>query len=144
MLPDTELLCDLNNGLTLCDANAWHYAFLIQSVLVVSLGVANLGIGVRHLTNRLDIPLWLARRFSLGTLAAAVVPLTTGLWLREQVRGASFACYLRHDATGCDHTLVERGAEMAGVMHWVAWTEGMLVVTCLAGLAMLFSRDAHS
>ena len=140
MLPDTELLCDLNNGLTLCDANSWHYAFLIQSLLVVSLGVANLGLGLRHVFGRLDTPLDVARRFSLGTLAAAAVPLLTGLWLREQVRQASLDCYLRHDATGCTHTLMERGAEMAGVLHWVGWTEAMLVGTCLMGLAMLYGH----
>ncbi|HHO51492.1 MAG TPA: hypothetical protein ENK18_11605 [Deltaproteobacteria bacterium] len=137
MLPDTELLCDLNNGLTLCDANAWHYVFLAQSALVISLGLANAGLGLRHWLGRLDTPLWVARRFSLATLTAAIVPLSTGLWLREQVRRASFDCYLQHDATGCTHTLVERGHEMAGVLHWVGWTEVILVVTCLFGLAML-------
>ena len=141
MLPDTELLCDLNNGLTLCNAGAWHYAFLVQSLLVVSLGLANVGVGVRHWLGRLDVPLWVARRFSLGTLAAAIVPLTTGLWLRESVRSASYGCYLRHDVTGCDHTLVERSAEMAGILTWVGWTEAMLIGTCMIGLALLFGPE---
>ncbi|MBX2799278.1 MAG: hypothetical protein KTR31_16505 [Myxococcales bacterium] len=138
MLPDTELLCDLNNGLTLCDASWWHYVFLAQSLLVVSLGVANLGVGIRHWLGWLDIPLWVARRFSLSTLAAAVVPLTTGLWLREQVKSASYSCYLNHEASGCTHTLIERGHEMAGVLTWVGWTEAVLLVTCLVSLAFLF------
>lgn len=140
MLPDTELLCDLRDGLTLCDASTWHYVFLAQSILVIALGLVNVGLGTRYLFGRLDTPLWLARRFTWATLAAATVPLATGLGLREQVRQASLGCYLQHAVTGCTHSLLDRGEEMASVLGWIGWTEGMLVGTCMLGLAMLYGR----
>jgi hypothetical protein len=141
MLPDTELLCDLRDGLTLCDANAWHYVFLVQSILVVALGLVNASLGARHALGRLATPLWVARRFAWGTLAAAVIPLSTGVFLREQVRSASYDCYLQHASTGCTHTLVERGDEMRGVLMWVGWTEGALILTCLFALGLLYGAS---
>ncbi|MEQ1501325.1 MAG: hypothetical protein ABMB14_03800 [Myxococcota bacterium] len=143
MLPDTELLCDLRDGMTLCDANSWHLVFLIQSVLVVSLGLVNAGTGVRYFAGVLTTPLWLARRFAWGTLGATLVPLVTGLGLREQVKSASYACYLHHAETGCTHSLVDRGREMAAVFGWIGWTEGVLLGTCVLALGLLYgSRRA--
>lgn len=141
MLPDTELLCDLRDGMTLCDASSWHFVFLAQSVLVIALGLVNAGLGFRHFVGLLDTPLWLARRFTWATLLAAAVPLATGLALREQVRQASYACYLQHPTTGCTHSLLDRGQEMTAVLGWIGWTEGVLVGTCLLGLAMLYGRS---
>lgn len=138
MLPDTELLCDLQNGMTLCDANQWHIVFLVQSVFVVSLGLTNASVGLRYWLGWLETPLWLARRLAWATLASAAVPFLTGLGLREQVRAASYACYLQHAETGCTHTLVDRGHEMAAVFGWVGWTEGVLLTTCLLALGMLY------
>lgn len=138
MLPDTELLCDLRDGMSLCDANAWHYAFLVQSILVVSLGLVNAGTGLRYRAGLLSVPVWLARRFSWGTLFAALVPLITGISLREQVKSASYACYLTHAETGCTHSLVDRGREMAAVLTWVGWTEGLLLGTCALALGLLY------
>lgn len=137
MLPDTELLCELRDGVTLCDANRWHLVFVIQSVLVGSLGLANVLTGLRHRFGRLDLPLWVAQRFAFASLFAAAVPLGTGLFLRDLVRRASLDCYLQHAATGCTHSLVERGHEMAGVLSWIGWTEAMLIVPSLVGLALL-------
>lgn len=137
MLPDTELLCDLRDGVTLCDAGQWHLVFLIQSVLVVSLGLVNVAMGLRHVTGRLEVPLEVARRFAWATLLAAAVPLASGLWLREQIRAASFACYQGHATSGCTHSLVERGHEMAGLFHWVGWTEGVLLGTCALAIGLL-------
>lgn len=137
MLPDTELLCELRDGVTLCDANRWHAVFLLQSILVGSLGLANVVTGLRHRAGRLDLPLWVARRFAVASLAAAVVPLGTGLFLRDLVRRASLDCYLQHASTGCSHSLVDRGREMAGVLTWIGWTEGTLIVPSLVGLALL-------
>lgn len=140
MLPDTELLCDLRDGMSLCDANAWHYAFLVQSILVVSLGLVNAGAGLRYWLGFMGTPVWLARRFAWGTLAASLVPLATGISLREQVKSASYSCYLQHTETGCTHTLVDRGEEMGQVLTWVGWTEGMLVGTCVLALGMLYGN----
>jgi hypothetical protein len=140
MLPDTELLCDLRDGMALCDAGSWHLVFLVQSILVIALGLVNAGLGLRYTFGRLETPLWLARRFNWATLAATIVPLTTGLALREQVRRASYACYLQHAETRCTHTLLDRGQEMTAVLGWVGWTDGVLVGTCLLGLAMLYGR----
>ncbi|MCA9488417.1 MAG: hypothetical protein KC621_00795 [Myxococcales bacterium] len=140
MLPDTELLCELRDGLTLCDANQWHTVFVVQTLIVCSLGLVNVGLGLRHLFGRLDVPLWVARRFALATALSAVVPLSTGLWLREQVREASYACYLQHATNGCTHSLVDRGHEMAGILHWVGWTEALLLSTCVVSLGLLFGR----
>jgi hypothetical protein len=139
MLPDTELLCDLRDGMALCDANGWHMVFLVQSVLVIALGLTNASIGLRYRLGWLATPLWLARRLSWATLAAASVPLLTGVGLREQVRAASYACYLQHVESGCTHSLVDRGREMASVLGWVGWTESILLVTCAMSLAMLYS-----
>jgi hypothetical protein len=144
MLPDTELLCDLRDGLTLCDASTWHYVFLAQSILVVSLGLVNVGLGARYVTGTLTTPLWLARRFTWATLTAAVVPLITGLGLLAQVRQASYACYLQHATTGCSHSLLDRGHEMAAVLNWIGWTEGLLVGTCVLGLALLHGRSRET
>lgn len=138
MLPDTELLCDLRDGLTLCDAGQWHLVFVAQTILVVSLGLVNLAAGLRHTFGRLDVPLWVAQRFAWATLLASVVPLSTGLWLRESIREASFSCYQSHAQTGCTHSLVDRGHEMAGLFHWVGWTEGVLLGTCLVALGLLY------
>lgn len=138
MLPDTELLCDLRDGMALCDAGQWHYVFVVQSILVVSLGLLNVSTGLRHTFGRLQTPLSVARNFAWATLLASVVPLFTGLWLREQIRSASHACYLTHDQTGCTHSLVERGREMAGIFQWVGWTEGVLLGTCLLALGLLY------
>ncbi len=77
------------------------------------------------------VPLWIARRFTRATAPSAVVPLGTGLFLSEQVRRASYACYLAHDETGCTHSLVDRAGEMGGVLGWVGRTEFMLLGTCL-------------
>lgn len=137
MLPDTELLCDLRDGLTLCDASQWHLVFVVQTALVCSLGLLNVSMGVRHLVGRLDVPLDAARRFAWATALATVVPLGTGLWLREQIREASYACYLTHAQTGCTHSLVDRGHEMAGLFQWVGWTEAALLSTCLLALGLL-------
>ncbi len=137
MLPDTALICDLSNGMTLCNANNWHAIFMIQTGLLMSLSVTNVITGFRHLFGRLNIPLWVAQRFSLATMFAGVVPLGTGLYLREQVRMASYACYLAHDETGCAHSLMDRAAEMAGVFGWVGWTELMLLSTSFIGLLLL-------
>lgn len=141
MLPDTELLCDLRDGMTLCDASSWHFLFLAQSILVISLGLVNAGLGARYVFGRLQTPLWFARRFTWATLVAAVVPLATGMALREQVREASYACYLQHVVTGCTHSLLDRGHEMAAVLGWIGWTEGVLVGTCVLGLAMLYGKS---
>jgi len=137
MLPDTELICDLSNGMTLCNANNWHALFLVQTGMLMTLSLTNLITGIRHLLGRLAVPVWVAQRFGMATLLAGVVPLLTGLYLREQVRAASYACYLTHDTNGCDHSLLERGAEMAGVATWIGWTEGMLLSTSLLGLLLL-------
>jgi hypothetical protein len=141
MLPDTELLCELRDGLTLCDAGQWHFVFLVQTVLVCSLGLLNVGLGLRHVTGRLQAPVWVARRFAWATLLASAVPLASGLWLREQIRAASHACYLTHTDTGCVHSLVDRGREMAGLFHWVGWTEGALLGTCLVALGLLYTGN---
>jgi hypothetical protein len=140
MLPDTELLCDLRDGLSLCDANSWHLVFLVQTVLVVSLGLVNTSVGLRHTLGWLATPLPIARRFAWGALAATAIPALTGLSLWGQVRSASYWCYLRHDNTGCTHTLLDRAHEMAEVLRWVGWTEGVLVGTCVFGLGLLYGR----
>jgi len=137
MLPDTELICDLSNGMTLCNANNWHAIFLFQTGLLMSLSVTNVITGLRHLLGRLSIPLWVAQRFSVATMLAGVVPLATGMYLREQVRSASYACYLAHDTSGCEHSLMDRAAEMSSVFAWVGWTEAMLLSTSLCGLVLL-------
>jgi hypothetical protein len=138
MLPDTELICDLSNGMTLCDASWWHMVFLVQSGLVISLGLTNVITGLRYWFGVMTVPLWVARRFTWATVLSAIVPLSTGLFLREKVRVASYHCYLAHDDTGCTHGLMDRMAEMMGVMTWVGWTEAVLVGTCLVGIALLY------
>lgn len=137
MLPDTELICGLGAGLTLCDAGAWHALFVAQTLLVLSLALTNATMGVRHTLGWLGLPLWVARRFTSATLLAGVVPLVTGLWLRQQVKDASLACYLEHAATGCRHDLLDRAQEMQQVAVWVGWTEAVLIGTSLVGLALL-------
>jgi len=138
VLPDTELICNLSSGATLCDAGWWHTVFVVQGVLVLSLALTNLMAGVRHRLGRLHTPVWMARRFALATTLAAVVPLATGLWLREQVRQASYACYLTHETSGCTHSLLDRLDEMVAVMSWVGWNEGLLVGTSALALGLLY------
>ncbi len=128
MLPDTELICDLQSGLTLCDAGAWHYVFAVQTVLLASLVLVNLMHGFRHRLGWLRTPLWLARRFAIGSLLAGVAPLVTGLVLIRRVREASLDCWHEHALSGCTHTLLDRADELAGVWSWVGWTEALLVV----------------
>jgi hypothetical protein len=140
MLPDTEALCSPFSAHALCDPGSWHVAFLVQSLLVVSLGLVNVGTGLRHALGWRLTPLPIARGLAWGTLAASGVPALTGLWLWEKVRAASLACYLRHGDSGCTHTLLDRAREMAGVAQWVGWTESLLVGTCVVALGMLYAR----
>lgn len=137
MLPNTELICELGSGLALCSADAWHAAFLAQTILVLSLALTNLLMGVRYQLGWLGAPLWLAQRFTAATMLAGVVPLFTGLWLRQKVMVASYACYLEHARTGCEHTLLDRAQEMQQVAVWVGWTEAVLFGTSLFALALL-------
>lgn len=128
MLPDTDLICDLQSGLTLCDASAWHAAFAVQTVLLASLVALNLIQAYRYRFGWLRTPIQLTRRFAAGSLLAGVAPLVTGVVLLRRVRQASLDCWLEHADSGCAHTLLDRADELAGVWSWVAWTEGMLLV----------------
>jgi len=138
VLPDTELICNMSSGMTLCDAGWWHSVFVAQGVLVLSLALTSVMTGLRHVVGRLDTPLWLARRFTMGTLLATAVPLATGLFLVEKVRHASLACYLEHATSGCTHGLMDRHDEMSQVMTWVGWNELLLLGASTIALVLLY------
>lgn len=137
MLPDTGLICGMGSGASLCNAGVWHAVFVIQTLIVLSLGLTNAIVGLRHRLGILDTPLDVARMLARGTMLAGAVPLVTGMWLKEKVRRASYACYLEHDETGCTHDLIDRFEEMQQVGVWVGWVEATLFGTCLLGLWLL-------
>ncbi len=140
MLPNTELICELGSGASLCNAGAWHAIFVTQTLLVLTLALTNALMGVRHRRGLLAVPARVGRVFSKATMLAGVVPLFTGLWLRQKVKVASFDCYLEHGLSGCDHSLVDRALEMQQVSVWVGWVEAVLISASVFGLILLKER----
>ena len=140
MLPNTELICELGSGATLCSAGTWHAVFVLQTLLVLSIALTNAMMAIRFRMGLLEVPARIARLFSQGTMLAALAPLATGLWLRQKVKAASYACYLEHDLSGCDHSLVDRAIEMQQVSVWVGWVEAVLIGASFFGVYMLRER----